>query len=219
MAKFYTGVGSRDTPEEVLKLMRRIGFRMAQLGYTGRSGLADGADRAFYDGFCQYERQTKRPKGGFVNYLPWLGFNGGTMQNPCNVNTPTMANYRDAMEIASELHPAWGRLTRGPRALHTRNIYQVLGHDLKTNSKVLICWAPRVTPNGVFVKGGTNSAVKLAWENGISIYNLWVPEQRAKLLALLGFEEESKPVAVKAADSTNLILAGAVGLLVGGLLS
>jgi len=41
---FYTGVGSRKTPKDILELMVRIGMKAAQNGYTLRSGGADGED-------------------------------------------------------------------------------------------------------------------------------------------------------------------------------
>ena len=49
--KYYTGVGSRETPQEVLSLMREYSRIMALLGWSFRSGGANGADTAFYDGW------------------------------------------------------------------------------------------------------------------------------------------------------------------------
>ena len=46
----YTGVGSRETPTDILILMRRIGYIMAMKGVALRTGEADCADRAFYKG-------------------------------------------------------------------------------------------------------------------------------------------------------------------------
>ena len=47
---FYTGVGSRKTPKDVLELMVKIAIKAAQNGYTLRSGGAEGADKAFEHG-------------------------------------------------------------------------------------------------------------------------------------------------------------------------
>ena len=44
---FYTGVGSRKTPKDILDFMVLCGKRLADLNYVGRSGGADGADSAF----------------------------------------------------------------------------------------------------------------------------------------------------------------------------
>ncbi len=56
----YAGVGSRLTPMPILGLMRKLGFRLAELGYTLRSGAADGADAAFEAG-CDEAGGSKAP--------------------------------------------------------------------------------------------------------------------------------------------------------------
>ena len=61
-------------------------------------------------------------------------------------------------------------LSKGAKALHTRNVYQVLGKDLKSPSTFLLCWAPP-TPDGV--KGGTNTAVQLAKKHGAEVINIF----------------------------------------------
>lgn len=44
---YYTGIGSRETPEEVLSLFTIVGEFLAKKGYILRSGGAKGADKAF----------------------------------------------------------------------------------------------------------------------------------------------------------------------------
>ncbi|HET8687460.1 MAG TPA: hypothetical protein VFM18_12470, partial [Methanosarcina sp.] len=56
-------------------------------------------------------------------------------------------------------------------ALHTRNMYQVLGKSLNEPSRFLVCYA-EPTLHGV--KGGTNSAVVLAKRYNVKVYNLWL---------------------------------------------
>lgn len=185
--KAYTAVGSRETPPDILTLMKRIGYRMAQLGYVGRSGGADGADSAFYEGYV-VAKQRGCNKGNFEVYLPWEGFNGLSLNTPEMVNTKRKANYNDAREVASQIHPAWHRCTDGAKALHTRNVYQFWGHDLQSPSRVLICWAPLGQYAGT-VKGGTNTAVQMALKAGTPVYNLLVDADKEKLLKLLYMEK------------------------------
>lgn len=45
--KYYTGVGSRETPEEILKVMEDLAFNLRETGWILRSGGAEGADTAF----------------------------------------------------------------------------------------------------------------------------------------------------------------------------
>lgn len=138
--KYYTGIGSRETPADVQQLFTRVASRLDELGYTLRSGGADGADLAFERGATNKEV-----------FLPWRGFNGSS-------STLVWKDNR-AMDIARELHPAWGRLSQGAQKLMARNIHQVLGWDLNNIvlSDFILCW----TPNGKG-GGGTGQAIRLA---------------------------------------------------------
>ena len=154
MAKYYTGVGSRNTPVDILSLMSAISKRLAGLGWTLRSGGAAGADTAFEGG-------TSRADIFYEEY----------------------ANMA-AMEIASKFHPAWNRCNEYVRKLHARNAFQVLGFDLDTPSKFLVCW----TPDGCISHatrsiqtGGTGTAISIADHYGVKVFNLARPEHLKRL--------------------------------------
>jgi hypothetical protein len=70
----YTGIGSRKTPENILKLMQAIGKRLGSLGIRLRSGGAEGADSAFEGG----ARRAFKEKHGLepLIFLPYPGFCG-----------------------------------------------------------------------------------------------------------------------------------------------
>ena len=168
MNRYYTGIGSRNTPEPILELMRNIGRKMALMGYTLRSGGATGADTAFALGHddaclsvttqeCLYEAEI---------YLPWEGFNGQTTEQYGRY----LMDNPEAYEIVSKIHPAWNKLSKGAKALHTRNVYQVLGQDLATPSICVIFYAE---PQCNSVKGGTRTAVELAKIHGVPVFNLF----------------------------------------------
>lgn len=152
MNKIYTGIGSRNTPPEILEKMYNISSKLAEKGYTLRSGHADGADLA-----C--ERGCDVVKGKKEIYIPWKNFNLSDSQ----FYTPRVS----AFELAKKIHPAWEKLSFGARKLHARNCYQVLGLDLKTPSKFIICY----TQNGEEI-GGTRTAIMLAKQNNIPVLNL-----------------------------------------------
>lgn len=168
-ARYYTGVGSRGTPDDILSLMEDIAFKLSQDKWILRSGGAEGADTAFEIGALNSFTEVVPEI-----YTPWLNFNNHDVTSKGVLFPNNWKNWIQAMEIASKIHPAWDKLTRGPRALHTRNVYQVLGKDLKTPSKFLICWA-KPTKSGE-VSGGTRTAVVLAQQNNIPVFNLWYPE-------------------------------------------
>lgn len=158
MAKYYTGVGSRETPDDVLALMKEIAVKLAYEGYVLRSGGAPGADSAFEQG-CDEVLGEKRI------YLPWRGFNGRDSRHYRICNS--------ALAMAEHFHPAWKNLTQGARKLHARNIYQVLGYSLESKSEFVVCW----TPNGV-AKGGTRTAILVAEKEKIDVFNLFKPSHR-----------------------------------------
>lgn len=202
--KYYTGVGSRETPEHILKFIEQVAYWLAGRGYTGRSGSAAGTDTAFEQGFNRHEIVNGvSDYVSFESYLPWKGFSG-IREDSVHIVTPELPDYNEAFSIASTIHPAWSRLGRGAKALHARNVYQVLGLDLKTPSCplrglnevqqaqsascVLFCYAqPTKNKQGIVtgVKGGTNTAVQLAMKHNIPIYNFYVPEDIDKVKSMM----------------------------------
>ena len=184
MNKIYTGVGSRDTPPAILAFMRTIASQLAADGWTLRSGGADGADKAFEDGWwdwvqsrdvCSNTRQAEL-------YIPWDGYNDhwSTSHNGCNF-LDNDANRDEAEAIASSTHHAWDMCSPGARRLHTRNVYQVLGNDLDSPSDMLICWAK---PLGRGVQGGTATSYAIAIKNKVRCFNLAVRDDYLALAAI-----------------------------------
>lgn len=81
------------------------------------------------------------------------------------------------MDLASNIHPAWNKLSFGAKKLHTRNCFQCLGLDLSTPSRFLICW----TEKGNKI-GGTRTAIVLAEKYNIPVFNLYSERGLDKLL-------------------------------------
>jgi hypothetical protein len=154
----YAGIGSRETPQDVLACMHDIANYLALRNAILRSGGADGADTAFEMGTVTATN--------FVEpeiYLPWPGFNGriSKYSSVCDV----------AMDIAESYHPAWHRLSQGAQKLMARNVYQVLGKDLDDPVDIIICY----TKDGK-AGGGTGQAIQIAndfnipvWDYGLSL--------------------------------------------------
>lgn len=109
--KYYTGVGSRETPKEILELFAKIASYLEERGLILRTGDAKGADKYFRD----------------------------SVKNLKEVYTANDAT-EESIEMAANIHPAWDRCDAYARKLHGRNCFQVLGADLKTPSEFLICW-------------------------------------------------------------------------------
>lgn len=166
---FYTGIGSRETPKDILKLMTAISKDLSGIGYTLRSGGADGADDYFERGATKKEI-----------YLPWKMFNN----NP----SPLFKISQEAMALASEHHPAWDRLKDPVKKLMARNSTQVLGLELDTPSDFLVCWTQDGCESHLTrtaATGGTGLAITVASKRSIPIYNLQNQDSIDSLLFLI----------------------------------
>jgi hypothetical protein len=152
LPKLYAGIGSRETPQEVLTVMECLGAYFAMRGYTLRSGAAEGADSAF-------ERGADRVRGKKEIYLPVPGFN----KHESRLSVISEA----AMRLAKAHHPAFDKLSYFVQRLIARNGYQVLGYDLKDPVRFVICYTKDGGPTG-----GTGQAMRIANNKGIPIYNL-----------------------------------------------
>lgn len=166
----YTGVGARNTPSWIENILIFLGASLSEKGYILRSGGADGADISFEIG-CNSKQGKKEI------YLPWKNFN----DSDSDLYLENFKNSLDAEKIAEEIHPVWGKLKQGAKKLHTRNVFQVLGKDLKTPSKFLLCYT-----DGGEIKGGTATAINLALKNNIKVLNLWHVETSIKCLQRFG---------------------------------
>lgn len=152
MAKIYAGIGSRETPLEILEVMTSLATILAGAGWTLRSGGAPGADTAFEKGAAHVSGPTEI-------FLPWSGFENHTSL----YSSPTPA----ALDLAKKHHPAWDKLSGPAKKLMGRNSHQVMGADLQTPVDVVICWTP-----GGGMSGGTSQALRIALDHGIPIINL-----------------------------------------------
>jgi len=171
----YAGIGSRETPPHVLDLMVRAASQLAREGWVLRTGMAGGADQAFYRG--------ARAHGALELYLPWPSFEADA-RSPAHaaeqfvLGQPTPAAY----ELAARFHPAWTRLPQGARHLHARNCHQVLGPDLASPARFVFCWTPDGSLDGRGRRvGGTGQALRIAHHHGIQVFNLARPEHAERL--------------------------------------
>ncbi len=160
--KPYTGIGSRSTPIAIKQQMTETARLLKREGWTLRTGGAQGADTAFMCGSWLEPRHCEV-------YLPWKGFNE---LNECNLPKPT----HEAKVIASKFHPGWNNLSHGAKALHARNVHQVLGRDAAKPvlSRFVLCW----TPDGAETKttretGGTGQAIRIALAYSVPVINMF----------------------------------------------
>jgi hypothetical protein len=172
--KFYAGVGSRRAPDWALDLAERVATRLRAEGWTLRSGHAPGMDQAFERGAGVHAEI----------FLPWPGFEGQvTIEAYVKVDEPPLECY----EIAAKYHPNWHSLRRGGQRLHARNVSQILGRTgsectRENCSQYVVCWTPDGSLDGYGPDtGGTGQALRIAVGMGVPVFNLALPEHRARL--------------------------------------
>lgn len=174
---FYTGIGSRKTPDGILWLMSNIAHKLEELGFILRSGGADGADFAFESGV--------KLNGNKDIFLPWSGFNNNTSKfyDPPEI----------AFEIASKHYPIpWNKVKDSVKRLMARNCQQILGKSCNSSinivSKFIICWTPDgATENTTKLSGGTGQAIRVAKTYGVPVFNLFNSSDRDEVMVALGF--------------------------------
>jgi len=157
--KAYAGVGSRNTPQNILDIMTKTAIFLEKRGYTLRSGGAKGADLAFENGVKELKE---------IYYA------------------------KDATEqsliIAERYHPQWHRMGTYAKKLHGRNSFQILGKHLNDPVDFVICWTPDGCEHHIDRKittGGTGTAISIASNSKIKIYNLYNEESINDLRTLL----------------------------------
>lgn len=149
----YAGIGSRETPDFILKAMYNFAQFMAK-DYNAilRSGGAKGADTAFIKG-------AKSKNGKVENYLPFPNYNGykdGVVPMP-----------KGCMELARKYHPNWKACSDGAKLMHARNCMIALGPYLVLPVHFIVCWTPNAE-----ITGGTGQALRLALDYYIPVCNL-----------------------------------------------
>lgn len=161
LTKYYTGVGSRETPDNILVQMHKIAQYMALKNWCLRSGGAPGADTAFELGAVAEEGTTQI-------FLPWKGFNGN--------ESPFYDIPPEAFVISREVYgPRLDFLKRPVHLLMARNVLQVLGHTLDQPSVFVVCWTPDGITNGAQRSkqtGGTGQAIAIASRYNVPVFNL-----------------------------------------------
>jgi hypothetical protein len=169
--KYFSGVGSRQTPVHILTLMIDISKALTEQSYTLRSGHAPGADQAW-------------ELGAGANaqiFLPWPQFEKRVPMHPDAYKM--FQPSTEARRIAAQHHPYWNKLNDSVKLLITRDVHEVLGIDLvppfERKSNFMICWtsdgavSAEETGKGT---GGTGQAIRLAEHYDVPIFNLGRPD-------------------------------------------
>jgi len=180
-------IGSRSASMEHCIMLEETAKMLLSRGAKGYSGAASGPDTAYTNAVIALQRYNEiDPTTLGRIYIPWAGFSGfqdGDLHGVVRLANTVPVLKEKAVLIARLLHGAYHRLTRGGKALHSRNPYQVLGDDLASPVSVVLCAAD--TTNRGAVKGGTATAVKLAQSFEIPVINIATDKGKRDLTTLL----------------------------------
>lgn len=169
MKNLYAGIGSRQTPPDILKIMEATGEFLGKKGWTLRSGGAEGADAAF-------EKGCDNVKGKKEIFLPWEKYNNHSSNLFYNSDEISKDIKFASFDLAANYHPAWHQCSYGAKCLLARDGFQILGKDLKTPVSLVIFWSPSLK------KGGTTQALRIAQDYKIPIVNLGNSAERAEII-------------------------------------
>lgn len=182
--KSYAGVGSRETPAPILRLMRQMAASLAEQGWMLRTGGAPGADSAFESGVKPEQMEL---------YLPWPGFNGK--------RSAFLRPTEEAVRMGLRYHPLLAKFDPASEVLLTdrklrtltqlmgRNVHQVLGADCRSPSKFLVCWTKDGADGTTILTssktGGTGQAIRIAADHKVPVFNLQHPQAVERVHAML----------------------------------
>ena len=172
---YYAGVGSEETPQEVLDNMTALASELEKEGYVLRSGGAVGADQAFSKGVSNIKNKK-------------IYFDS-------DIEHDVYGTAKQADKILEETHPKIDKIKKGTRSrnLLARDGYQVFGERFDSPAAFIICW----TNDGATsyeqtsaTTGGTGQAIRLGSRKGIPVINMADPNWRQKLDDVL---QKNKP--------------------------
>lgn len=167
---YFTGIGARETPIGVLSLIEKISGKLYDLEWTLRSGgCSKGSDAEFervystkFTTILDLKRRKFTTKEVFEIYYP-----NKTIKNSLGVESISLDIWNRAIEITKQNHPAWKNCSKITKDLHTRNVLAILGKNLETPSKFILCY----TPEGKIL-GGTGQSIRIANSLDIPVFNL-----------------------------------------------
>lgn len=191
--KYYTGVGSRETPLYIQYVMSLQANILEKLGFTLRSGRCYGPDAVFEDALesPEYTSEIYVPNKRFP-YTVGSKFRDYYII-PKEINGDgTNSYYAQAMRFIFDLklHKGWDFVPVRIRDLHNRNVFQVLGKQLSKyeKSKFIACYTKNKEKNYESTSkktGGTGTAINVASKFDVPIFNLSVDEDFYRIIKFI----------------------------------
>lgn len=153
----YAGIGSRETPDAILKEMENVAFNLALRGFVLRSGGA--------------KPKTTVEGGKLVLRKPGTGSADLAFEKGADmVKGRKLIRVATAMprmlEDAAKYHPNWDACDDHAKRLHARNSQIVKGDYFDDLARFVVCWT-----EGGKVVGGTGQGLRIAAAHSIPVFN------------------------------------------------
>lgn len=169
MSFTWAGIGARHPAETNVPKLNYLIDRIVPWinsnwpNTTMTSGGAEGCDERFEKAALECGIKT-------LIFLPWAKFR--QHESPYWI---TARHVQNAEAISVEAHPAWRKLEPKFKLLMIRNAYQVLGKNLKSPVKFVLCYTDdgcQTDARRTRKTGGTGQAITIADFNNVPVINL-----------------------------------------------
>ena len=182
-------IGSRELDKKAenhkyINQCYRVAYRLAELNVIFTSGLCkEGMDAYAQRAYSKALEEGKVTEKHFEVYVSNKEeIQKSPLPNAHLARVMNMARIDEITELAKSVVGHWHNCGPYARGMHQRNVHQILGYELDNPIDAVICW----TPNGK-IQGGTATAIKLAIANGIPVFNLGRPDNKAVLQEIADF--------------------------------
>lgn len=152
----YAAISNENAPANVIEQFKSIAIDMENRGYTMRTSGNKGVEE-----IIEVVAQNKEI------YIPWKKFNDRESQY-CKVD-------KSAIDLVGTLHPSFQDLKDSVKAIIGRYAHVILGKDLKSPVRCVVCW----TEDGVesakdktAKTGYCGTPIQIASNARIPVFNL-----------------------------------------------
>ncbi|HOK59905.1 MAG TPA: hypothetical protein PK432_02900, partial [Candidatus Dojkabacteria bacterium] len=217
----YAGIGSRQTPQEVLDKMTEVAKYLDDLGYTLNTGKTyptklndyliktvhkgnkEAAEKAYKNKQAETERLSKLYGNtvGMDEEGADRAFSAGASKK--NLFSPSDKIGQKEMKVGEEIHPNWSALSAGAAKLMARNTNQVFGENLDKPVDFVLFYAKEVK-GSIRPEGGTGQAVEMARRKGIPTINMADENWRDQLKAIIKQRPTQQPLDFKTMPEFSL---------------
>lgn len=174
--KAFGGIGSRDITDKYAIILLSISRKFAEQGYWLRTGAAIGADQSCAIGAGK----------NTILYLPWKNYEKEWVESRRELGSVIgcIEPSKEAIKLASEVHPAWDKCSNGAQLLHGRNAHIILGRNLSSPVEFVLYYSQTIGHE--IIPSGTGLGVAIARKYSIPLYNVNDPRDIASLTYKFG---------------------------------